>query len=556
MQIFADKIFHTPIDTIIAFDNDSFKAAFEKIEYYRNSHYLIGYIKYEAKDIFLNKKINSDLPLLYFEVFNNYKAFKPALIPNNNALWVKPLITQKNYSDAITKIKNYIAEGITYEVNYTYPSEIFSSLSEFELYQYLLKTQTTPYNTFIKNQYETLLSFSPELFFKIKNNKIITKPMKGTIQRGLTPELDLKNIEFLKTDIKNKSENVMIVDLLRNDLSKIAETGTVKVDSLFEIETHKTLHQMTSTVSATLRENTTLYDIFESIFPCGSITGAPKISTMRVIDELETYPRDIYCGAIGLISPEETVFSVPIRILQKLISEKTYRCHTGGAIVWDSQPDDEWNETLIKRKFLGEKEFNLIETMKVENGRILFFEEHLQRLKSSAEHFGFQFNNELKKITPEKDGILRISLTPSGDYKITYRELTPHNTKKVTIAQTTVNSKNPFLYHKTDNRVWYSETMEKISNNEVYDEIYLNERNEITEGARTNIVIEKGGRLFTPPHSAGLLNGVFRQSLLNKLEEKVLYESDLIDSDKIYCINSVRGMVEVELVSDKKEVLC
>lgn len=542
MSIYADKIFEEPIDKIIAFDTQSLKVAFEKIENYK-TQYLLGYIRYEAKNCFLGKDYKSELPLLYFEVYESFKPFKPKHITTQPLLATKPLITDSQYSEALEQIKDNIAHGITYEVNYTYPTKVFSNLTEFELYQSLLENQTTPYNTFIKNQYETLLSFSPELFFTIKDNKITTKPMKGTVKRGATPEIDAQNIEFLKNDIKNKAENVMIVDLLRNDLSRIAKTGTVKVDKLFEIETHKTVHQMTSTISAELKENTTLYEVFESIFPCGSITGAPKISTMRVIDEVESYPRDIYCGAIGFISPEETVFSVPIRILQKPDNQKSYLCHTGGAIVWDSDTKDEWEETFIKRKFLNENEFHLIETMKVENSKILFLEEHLKRLKASAKYFGFKF--DINDLIPQQDGILRLVLSQDGSYTTTYKELKPNITNKVTFAKTQTNSQNPFLYHKTDNRYWYNNSMEKIKNGEVYDEIYFNERGELTEGARSNIIIEKNGKLFTPPVSCGLLNGIYRQYLQPK--EKILYKSDLLDCDRIYCVNSVRGMVEVKL---------
>ncbi len=537
MQVYTNKIFNNPIDTIVAFDTAELKTAFEKIESYKD-RYLLGYIRYEAK----NKNYRSKLPLVYFEVYEDYKSFKPEKV-KNSLLATKPLVTENEYTQALNKIKSDIAHGITYEVNYTYPTEVFSNLTEFELYQTLLENQTTPYNTFIKNDYETLLSFSPELFFTIKDNKITTKPMKGTVKRGTTPELDKQNIEFLRNDIKNKAENVMIVDLLRNDLSRVAKTGTVNVEKLFEIETHKTVHQMTSTISAELKGGTTLYDIFESIFPCGSITGAPKVSTMRVIDKVESFERGIYCGAIGFISPDETVFSVPIRILQKPSNKNSYLCHTGGAIVWDSDIQDEWEETFIKRKFLNETEFHLIETMKVENGEILFLKEHLDRLKTSAEYFGFKFG--IDNLIAEQDGILRLVLSKDGSYTTTYKTLNPNTTTKVTIAKTATNSKNPFLYHKTDNRYWYNESMEKIRAGEVFDEIYLNERGEITEGARSNIVIEKDGKLYTPPVSSGLLNGIYRQSL--NLEEKVLYKEDLLQADRIFCINSVREMVEVKL---------
>ena len=556
MQIYTNKSFTNPIAKIVAFDTKSLKSAFKKIESYKKTHYLLGYIRYEAKNCFFDTEYNYKKPLLYFEVFETFSNFTPQIEPTTNYLLSeKPLVSKLEYSKALTQIKDKISNGITYEVNYTYPTEVISSLDEFELYQALLKNQTTPYNTFIKNEYETLLSFSPELFFTIKNNKITTKPMKGTVKRGLTPEQDRKNVEFLKNDIKNKAENVMIVDLLRNDLSKIAKTGSVNVPNLFEIETHKTVHQMTSTIEAELEEGTTLYKVFESIFPCGSITGAPKISTMRVIEDVENFSRDIYCGAIGLITPEETVFSVPIRILQKENTDNSYLCHTGGAIVWDSDIQDEWEETFIKRKFLNPTEFNLIETMKSENGKIFLKSEHLTRLKNSCERFGFIYNPELDKINSDKTEMIRIVLSKNGEYSITRTEIKPNKTNKVIFSETKTNSTNEFLYHKTDNRYWYDDAMKKIKNGEIFDVIFTNEKGEITEGARSNIVILKDGKLYTPPIFSGLLNGCFRQKYLQevlpkfslKLEEKVLYKDDIINADKIYCINSVRGMVEVEL---------
>lgn len=548
MQIYDDKVFEEPIETIIAFDKNSLKTAFDKIEKYKNKYYLLGYIRYEAKSIFLGKNYISEEPLVYFEVFKNYKKWK--FTPNNDIL--APIITlkisKKDYIKDIEKIKSYIKKGITYEVNYTYPSEIQTDLNSLKLYKTLLTNQKTPYNAYIKNKYDTLLSFSPELFFKIENNKIITKPMKGTIQRGLTKEEDEQNIIFLKNDIKNQSENVMIVDLLRNDLSKIAKKGTVKVEKLFEIETHKTVHQMTSTISAELETNITLYKIFESIFPCGSITGAPKISTMRVIDELEPFKRDIYCGAIGFISPKETIFSVPIRILQKKNNKKNYLCHTGGAIVWDSNAVEEWEETETKRKFLYKlPQFNLIETMKVEKGKIFLYDEHLERLKNSANFFNYKFNPSLANLKPIKDGIIRIIMAKNGQYDIEYKELKECKTNKIKFADKSINSSNIFLYHKTDYRPWYIDTMNKIKNNEIYDEIYYNENGEITEGGRSNIIIEKNNKLYTPPIKSGLLNGIYRQSIKSKLIEKILFKEDVINADKIYCINSVRGIVEVEL---------
>ena len=316
MLIFKDKVFKKPLKILQAFNETELYEAFEEMEALKSRYYLAGYIRYEAKEIFLGNEFKSEFPLLYFEVFDSFEEFKPDL-PDYININAFPSISFEEYSNAITKIKSEIACGNTYEVNYTYDWIAESPEDEFELYKFLLLNQKTPYNAFIKNKYETILSFSPELFFEIEDRHIITKPMKGTIRRGENDIQDKQNIEFLKNDIKNRAENVMIVDLLRNDLGRIAKTGSVKVTKLFEIETHKTLHQMTSSIEADLAENIKIVDIFKAIFPCGSITGAPKISTMKIIDEVEKGSRDIYCGAIGLITPQKTIFSVPIRILQK-----------------------------------------------------------------------------------------------------------------------------------------------------------------------------------------------------------------------------------------------
>ena len=353
MIIFGEKLFTNPLKTIVAFDFDELKKAFIEIENLKNNFYIVGYLRYNA---FSNE--SSIFPLLYFEVFDSYNIYKTQ---NTKKLLLNPTpcVNFCEYSNAIEKIKEEIADGNTYEVNYTYDFDVTYEGNELELFDFLLSKQKTPYNFYLKNEYDTVLSFSPELFFTLKDNHIVTKPMKGTVKRGKTQSEDEKLIEFLKNDEKNRAENVMIVDLLRNDLGRIAKVGSVNVSKLFEVETHKTLHQMTSQIEADLRANVTLFDIFKAIFPCGSITGAPKISTIKVISDVEEGTRGIYCGAIGMISPEETIFSVPIRILQKNNQQKSFKYRVGGAIVWDSDIQDEWEETLTKTKFLND-EFQII----------------------------------------------------------------------------------------------------------------------------------------------------------------------------------------------------
>ena len=540
MIIFGEKQFTNPIKIITAFNFDELKTAFAKIEELKNQYYIVGYLRYNA---FSGQ--SSNFPLLYFEVFNSYNIYKTK---NTKKLLLNPTpcVNFCEYSNAIKKIKEEIAKGNTYEVNYTYDFDVPFDGDELDLFNFLLSKQKTPYNFYIKNQYDTVLSFSPELFFELKNNHILTKPMKGTIHRGKEKKEDKNLIEFLKNDIKNRAENVMIVDLLRNDLGRIAKVGTVNVSKLFEIETHKTLHQMTSQIEADLKENTTFFDIFKAIFPCGSITGAPKISTMKVISDVEKGERNIYCGAIGMISPKETVFSVPIRILQKTNEQNNFKYRVGGAIVWDSDTQDEWEETLTKTKFLND-EFQIIETVKIENGTILFEKEHFERMQKTAEHFGFKFKTP--EIVKTDNGMLRILLNRDGEIKTELKKITPAKTFKIAISPIIQNSKNEFLYYKTTYRPWYFDSFQKIKNGEIYDEIFFNEKGELTEGARSNIVLQLNGNLYTPPVQCGLLNGVFRQELLknNKCTEKILYKKDLEKAEKIFCVNSVRGMVEIRL---------
>ena len=364
--------------------------------------------------------------------------------------------------------------------------------------------------------------------------------MKGTLKREGD---DKKEIDFLKNDSKNKSENTMIVDLIRNDLAKIKDSFNIKTEKLFEIETHKTLHQMTSTISAKLKK-VDLKDIFSCLFPCGSITGAPKISTMDIIDKIENYKRQIYCGAIGQIHKDNALFSAPIRILERKEKENVFKFCQGGAIVWKSNTKDEWDECKTKRLFLGNSiDFDLIETILIKNNTPQLYFEHLKRLKNSCKKLGFKFNNNLINEKFENNKIARIILNKNGDYEISYRKIDTIETNKIDISNLKTYSKNEFLYHKTDFRPWYKKTEKS------FDTLYTNEKEELTEGTRTNIILLLDSKLYTPKTSCGLLGGTARNSLiLNKqIKEKVLYKEDLFKAEKIFLINSIRGILEVKL---------
>ena len=528
MQIYAEKIFKTPIETIEVFEPKNVTSALDRIEVLKSKGlYLVGYMRYDLNTA-------SNLPLVYFEAFDSFEPFEQKIPEQKIGTIVKPLISKKEYTEKVDYIKEQIRNGITYEVNYTYPSALKTNASEIELYHYLLQNQKTPYNAFLQNKYETILSFSPELFFIKQGHKILTKPMKGTIKRGRDSDEDIALREFLYNDLKNRTENIMIVDLLRNDLGRISNPGTVKADKLFEVEQHKTLFQMTSEISSELKNGVSLYDIINAIYPCGSITGAPKISTMEIIEKAEKTPREVYCGAIGYIHGDEMIFSVPIRILQKKNGETDYRYDAGSAITWSSTAEDEWNETITKAKFL-ETDFSLIET------GITDFEMHIARLKNYAKALGFTWNSDIEKIKFDPSIVNRIELFKDGHFELTTRAIpAPKVNPKIRIAHK-VNSTNPFLYHKTSIRLPFPK--------EVFDEICINEKGELTEGTFTNIGVQLNGTIYTPPLKCGLLNGITRQKLLRdgKIKEKVLYPSDLQNAEKIFCFNSVRGIVEVTL---------
>ena len=513
MQIYSDKLFK---DSVGVIEGRPSEKKFKQLE------------KWQAKNLHILGYITYDFSEMHFEAYDKYEKFYPKKTKSVGII-TEPLISKEEYLEKVKSIKEKISDGITYEVNYTYPSVVKTNAEDFELYNFLISKQKTPYNAFLKNNKRTVLSFSPELFFRLKGRKIFTKPMKGTAPRGDNPLKDAEFRDFLRNDIKNRAENIMIVDLLRNDLGRIAKTGTVKVDKLFDIEEHETLFQMTSEISAELNDEVNLYNIFKSIFPCGSITGAPKLSTMRVIKETEPYPREVYCGAIGYIHGDEAEFSVPIRILQKKNSEKHFQYHAGGAIVWDSNPEDEWEETLTKTKFL-QTDFSLIEKA-LDN-----WDKHVRRMKNSATELGFVWNKEIETLSIPPEKILRVVLHKNGTYEKEYQIKSKIKNNKIRLRGI-VHSSNPFLYHKT--------TIRNNSPKDIFDEIRVNERGEITEGTYTNIGIQKNGNFYTPPVTSGLLAGTYRERL--GWREKVLFPKDLINADKIYCFNSVRGLVEVEL---------
>ncbi|HON57169.1 MAG TPA: aminodeoxychorismate synthase component I, partial [bacterium] len=471
---------------------------------------------------------------------------------------------KKEYIAALKKIKRYLEIGDTYQVNYTQKLKFHFSGAPLEFYEILKKNQSVDYAAFLDFDDLIIISLSPELFFKRSNNKIILKPMKGTIKRGINVFEDLELQNKLLYSEKERAENLMIVDLIRNDIGKICKIGAVRVPHLFLVEKYNTIFQMTSTITGNLKKNISYFDIFKALFPCGSVTGAPKFRVMQIIYELEKELRNVYCGAIGIIFPKKrAVFNVAIRTIQ--IKDNCAELGIGSGITIDSITENEYSEMLLKSKFLQNissaqnYDFELIETMLYKN-KYYFLNDHLKRLKLSAQYFDFKFSKSeiIQKLLElsqkfEKNTAfkIRILLAKDGRLKIEFQKLEMLDTeKKITISKIKTNSSNIFLYHKTTNRQLYNNEYQKYSKLGFYDIVFLNEKAEITEASFNNIVIEKNGKLLTPALKCGLLPGIYRNKLLTqkKIKESIIKIEDLKKSEKFFLCNSVRGLVTVKFV--------
>lgn len=492
-------------------------------------------------------------------------------------------VTREQYLFAIEQIKGYIGAGDTYQVNYTMRSRFHvpEDLNALSLYLQLRESQPVSYGAFMRIGSTYVLSCSPELFFRREGNLLITRPMKGTARRGRTVQEDKMIAEGLHADIKNRAENIMIVDLLRNDLGRIAVTGSVKVPELFSVERYSTLFQMTSTVQAQVADNCSYEQILRSIFPCGSVTGAPKLRTMEIIAELENSPRGIYTGAIGFISPRNTAcFNVAIRTL--VLNKGRAELGIGSGVTIESDAQAEYEECRLKAGFLFKPfkqmpDFQLLETMlwqprdMLKAGEplagYLLLQRHLRRMADSAHYFDFIWNEEevLQRLTGLARQFMarglparvRMSLSRFGKITLTWQDwhavFNSPEPAPVSLASACVFSEDVFLYHKTTHRPVYDAEYAKAAATGHFDCIFLNERNEVTEGAITNVFVRRKGAsvLLTPPVSCGLLNGTLRQELLEtgKAMESILSLHDLHAAEAVFLGNSVRGLRQVQLVS-------
>ena len=475
-------------------------------------------------------------------------------------------LDEEQFTARIEQIHEWIRAGDVYQLNFTFPVQLKSEERPAALYARLRAAQPVDYGAFLHCQEgRHILSLSPELFFRMqqKDGKrlITTQPMKGTARRGRTTSEDREIADRLVIDPKNRAENVMIVDLIRNDLGRICTFGSVRVEKLFDVERYPTLWQMTSTVTGELRPDIGYEQIFRALFPCGSITGAPKIRAMQLLAQIEDNPRGIYTGAIGFFSQEQTVFNVAIRTLVLENGEATMG--VGGGIVIDSEPKAEFRECQLKAEFLTRttEPFSLIETM-LWNGGYPLIDLHLDRLADSADYFGFTCDRaavqaallaEAALFADQRPRKVRLLLDSDGTTHIAAEPiagLSSAEPARVSIAAERMVPDDRFLFHKTTNRKLYDSAFAAASSAGFADILFLNTRGEVTEGAISNVLIEKDGRWYTPPVVCGLLPGVYRRFLLETradLEEKILTLDDVRNADAVYICNAVRGLRRVDL---------
>ena len=560
-------IFSQPIKELKTRKLTEVREILQEVEgWHKKGFYAVGYVSYEAAPAFEEKLQVHKAPLLgeYLIYFTIHDRADEAPFPlaydevEMPAQW-QSLTTEQEYEKAIGIIHHHIRQGDTYQVNYTVQlGAELNPQDSWAIYNRLVVEQNAAYNAYVEHDNQAVLSISPELFFEEHRGELITRPMKGTTNRGLTVAADLEQADWLRQDPKNRAENMMIVDLLRNDMNRISEIGSERVEQLCQVEQYSTVWQMTSTIKSQLRPEIGLGEIFDALFPCGSITGAPKISTMAIIKATEKAARGVYCGTVGTCLPDQRrIFNVAIRTIQLEGRKAIYG--VGGGITWDSTWKSEYIETQQKSAVLYRKNprFDLISTGKVTDGKLTLQEQHLQRLTEAASYFAYPFDQDKLKQELEEtcaqldkgqDYRLRIALKKDGSIGLETATLPPLTAtfRKAKLVEQTANLAQPFTYFKTSHRPHL--TLEQ------QEQIYYNAQGQLLETSIGNLLLELDGKLYTPPVKLGILNGIYRQQLLEqgKATEKVLTLADLKEAEKIYACNAVRGLYELEI--DKGEL--
>jgi len=526
------------------------------------SMYAVGFVAYEAGLAFnfethLPKPAT---PLAWFGLFETKNVCRLEALDGKGSYRLgalHPSIERSEFQKAFDIIKGHLAAGDTYQVNFT-----FKMVGEFggeprALFADLVEVQRGRHCGYIRIGDWAICSASPELFFELDGLLIQARPMKGTAPRGLTALEDRRRRDELQTSDKQRAENVMIVDMMRNDVGRIAEVGSVDVPQLFSVEQYPNVWQMTSRVTA--RTRASLPDIFAALHPSASVTGAPKVRTMAILSELERSPRGVYTGAIGYVPPDGNAsFNVAIRTAVVDVAGGQVEFGIGSGIVWDSDASAEYDECLLKGSVIGQAavRFELLETLRwTPSDGFFLLDRHLERLGEAAGYFDFVLDSEVVRaalnaamkdatqprrvrLLVHRDGSVRVENTLLGESKVA----------KVAIASEPIDPHSVWLYHKTTRRALYDTARSRASN---YDDVILwNPTHEVTEATTANIVADVRGTLVTPPVSCGLLAGTFRAELLarGQIQEDVVTLDDLRSASRVWLINSVyewrRAMVD------------
>ncbi|MBO0345622.1 aminodeoxychorismate synthase component I [Roseibium sp. CAU 1637] len=574
------QLYTSPRKILQCRDLDDVQAFLQDVEAHRRQGaHLAGFLAYELGFAFEDKlkarwKSTGDL-LGWFGVYDGFETLSLDQVRarlGDEGETLSPRLAEPRfdmgrdaYDAAFARCQAHLACGDIYQVNFTLRARFLHEGTPERQFLELLKRQPVAHAAFVKLQDRSIVSLSPELFLKRRGNRLESRPMKGTAPRGNDHREDLRIARELAADPKQRSENIMILDLMRNDLSRISETGSVKVTSLCEVERYKSLHQMTSTVEGALLPDMAFPQIIERLFPCGSITGAPKLSAMTIADTLETSPRGVYTGSIGAIAPNgDFKFNVAIRTLV-LKTDGTGEVGTGSGVVYDSGAAPEYDECKLKLKFMradSVPEFALLETMAYwPDDGILLKQRHLRRLEAAASYFGMRYSPaEIERALHDKirdhDGPLRLRLTLDSDgyIDVTATQLTETPADalwKLALAPKVISGELPFRLHKTTHRAFYDDVRVDLSKQTGCQEVlFSNEEGFLTEGSFTSLFIQQAGRLLTPALRHGLLPGTLRAALLEsgRAIEADLRPDDLKMAEKIFVGNSVRGLIRAEMV--------
>lgn len=557
--------FAAPRQTLVAERPDQVRALLQSVDALaRQGCWCVGYVRYEAAPAF-DPALTvhaPDGPLAWFTVFDQMQPW-PADTDTGAAgapasvQW-QPALARGVFDRQIERIHQAIAAGELYQVNYTAALQGELKGDALAFFRALHRAQPAGYAAWLDTGMEQVLSVSPELFFDWQQDRLLVRPMKGTAPRGLDAAEDAQLARQLRSSPKERAENVMIVDLLRNDLSRIATPFSVRTPKLFQVETLPTVLQMSSDVSAVTRAGVTLADVFGALFPCGSITGAPKVRAMQMIKALEPQARGIYCGAIGVVRPGgDATFNVAIRSVT--VRGRRVRCGIGSGITLDAGADGEWQEWRHKRGFLerASQPFELLETLRLQDGCLRDAPAHLARMARGAQHFGYPFAlapaqrqlEELAQAHPQGCWRVRLQLAADGQLQATAQPLaaSPSSVVLRLAAHAFEAAGNEFVRFKTTRRAHYEALAPTDPG--VFDTLLWNRHGELTECTRGNVALLLDGRWVTPPLRCGLLDGIGRARYLReqRLLEACVRVEDLPRVQALAFVNSLRGWIDAVL---------